>query len=71
MDKVGSIVSTVLTKHDSDIKKHGCKAKSYIYEKIILPLCVQYGDELKASLVEKYTAADKLWYDVYSNQFTA
>lgn len=70
MNTIEFIVNSVLTKHDSDIKKHGCKAKIYVYDKIILPLCVKYGDELNASLVEKYSAADKLWYDVYSKQFT-
>lgn len=70
MENKIAIAAKVLTNHDSDILKHGCKAKIYIYEKVILPLCIKYGDEIGASLVDKYAAADILWYETYSKQFT-
>jgi hypothetical protein len=49
---------------------HGHKSKIYIYDKVILPLCMQYGATLGASLMDQYAAADILWNEVYSPQYS-
>lgn len=65
------IAKIVMETHDHEIAwpAHMHKARIYIYDKIILPMCMQYGESVGATLMEKYAAADILWSTTYGKQY--